>query len=322
MSESQSLSAAEILAAVSVGGRPLPAEALRQAGQRWPEVADQFLDALTRAMGTPPEKDMEVTSFAIYLAAQQRDTRAFPLLCALAHHPTRLEELIGDGVTEDLEAILIRTYDGDIARLKRVIEDAGADEYVREGVLSALVTLTVDGHIPRDAMRDYIAWLFENLQPRQEHLLWFGVQNAVAALGLVEFTPRALLLFEDGWVSETISSPKAFQGDVDRSSNSEDPAAEVFRHVRDRIEYLDDIVSYLGSWAYYREQADEDWGDDGPDGSRKFPQSLRDAALQDARSRFDDQPYVNPYRHVGRNDPCPCGSGKKFKKCCLATAGG
>ncbi len=23
------------------------------------------------------------------------------------------------------------------------------------------------------------------------------------------------------------------------------------------------------------------------------------------------------YRNVGRNDPCPCGSGKKFKKCCL-----
>ncbi|HCS1330106.1 TPA: SEC-C domain-containing protein, partial [Salmonella enterica] len=20
---------------------------------------------------------------------------------------------------------------------------------------------------------------------------------------------------------------------------------------------------------------------------------------------------------VGRNDPCPCGSGKKFKQCCL-----
>jgi uncharacterized protein YecA (UPF0149 family) len=20
---------------------------------------------------------------------------------------------------------------------------------------------------------------------------------------------------------------------------------------------------------------------------------------------------------VGRNDPCPCGSGKKFKKCCM-----
>ena len=30
------------------------------------------------------------------------------------------------------------------------------------------------------------------------------------------------------------------------------------------------------------------------------------------------EPASNPYREVGRNDPCPCGSGKKFKKCCLA----
>ena len=29
-------------------------------------------------------------------------------------------------------------------------------------------------------------------------------------------------------------------------------------------------------------------------------------------------PAVNPFRNVGRNDPCPCGSGKKAKKCCLA----
>ncbi|OBT16051.1 prepilin peptidase [Vibrio sp. UCD-FRSSP16_10] len=27
---------------------------------------------------------------------------------------------------------------------------------------------------------------------------------------------------------------------------------------------------------------------------------------------------LNPYKEVGRNDPCPCGSGKKFKKCCGA----
>lgn len=28
-------------------------------------------------------------------------------------------------------------------------------------------------------------------------------------------------------------------------------------------------------------------------------------------------PSTNPMKTVGRNDPCPCGSGKKFKKCCL-----
>ncbi|MGA8185373.1 MAG: SEC-C metal-binding domain-containing protein [Terriglobia bacterium] len=25
-------------------------------------------------------------------------------------------------------------------------------------------------------------------------------------------------------------------------------------------------------------------------------------------------------KQPGRNDPCPCGSGKKYKKCCGATA--
>ncbi|MBP9521733.1 MAG: SEC-C domain-containing protein [Enterococcus sp.] len=24
---------------------------------------------------------------------------------------------------------------------------------------------------------------------------------------------------------------------------------------------------------------------------------------------------------IGRNDPCPCGSGKKYKKCCLGKDG-
>lgn len=32
-------------------------------------------------------------------------------------------------------------------------------------------------------------------------------------------------------------------------------------------------------------------------------------------------PFRRRFAKVGRNDPCPCGSGKKFKKCHLKTAG-
>ena len=28
------------------------------------------------------------------------------------------------------------------------------------------------------------------------------------------------------------------------------------------------------------------------------------------------KPYIRPEEKVSRNDPCPCGSGKKYKKCC------
>lgn len=30
-----------------------------------------------------------------------------------------------------------------------------------------------------------------------------------------------------------------------------------------------------------------------------------------------EEPYIRPAPKIGRNDPCPCGSGKKYKKCCL-----
>ena len=34
------------------------------------------------------------------------------------------------------------------------------------------------------------------------------------------------------------------------------------------------------------------------------------------------EPIRNRNERVGRNDPCPCGSGKKFKNCCMKRPGG
>ena len=31
------------------------------------------------------------------------------------------------------------------------------------------------------------------------------------------------------------------------------------------------------------------------------------------------QPIERQETKVGRNDPCPCGSGKKYKKCCMGS---
>ena len=44
-----------------------------------------------------------------------------------------------------------------------------------------------------------------------------------------------------------------------------------------------------------------------------------DAAFaKDDETDFLSEPYyIRPFQKIGRNDPCPCGSGKKYKKCCL-----
>lgn len=58
---------------------------------------------------------------------------------------------------------------------------------------------------------------------------------------------------------------------------------------------------------------------------KETPQELReDASFEklDGRWHYVDgvvhgqEPFVRESPRVGRNEPCPCGSGKKFKKCC------
>jgi len=38
------------------------------------------------------------------------------------------------------------------------------------------------------------------------------------------------------------------------------------------------------------------------------------------RRKHSSPPQTSTGRKVGRNDPCPCGSGKKYKKCCLKSS--
>ena len=43
------------------------------------------------------------------------------------------------------------------------------------------------------------------------------------------------------------------------------------------------------------------------------------AQLQALAKRYKDAHItkIREHKKIGRNDPCPCGSGKKFKNCCI-----
>lgn len=55
----------------------------------------------------------------------------------------------------------------------------------------------------------------------------------------------------------------------------------------------------------------------------KMPKSLEDALYDLVKAVFDLKQLIDPNKpvtretpRVGRNEPCPCGSGKKYKQCC------
>ncbi len=61
--------------------------------------------------------------------------------------------------------------------------------------------------------------------------------------------------------------------------------------------------------------------------SPEFYNALQDASVENKKLRRELGDYtemvIKPSEaqlkrgRVGRNEPCPCGSGKKFKKCCV-----
>ena len=46
------------------------------------------------------------------------------------------------------------------------------------------------------------------------------------------------------------------------------------------------------------------------------------AAIDGTQTDHKPEPIRNRQERVGRNDPCPCGSGKKFKNCHMRKGGG
>ena len=49
----------------------------------------------------------------------------------------------------------------------------------------------------------------------------------------------------------------------------------------------------------------------------KYPDEKRRAEGTIICGGMSDEPYVRDAKKIGRNDPCPCGSGKKYKHCCM-----
>jgi hypothetical protein len=283
----------------SITGR-LPQVAMDQAIARWPEVSPALLACLNEAAegAAYSEHTDNILSISIYLMAQMRETRAFRPLCTLLAAGDRADELLGDGITEELKFILARVYDGDPAPLQTLIEDSNADEFVRDAGLFAMAWLTADGRIDRDVTAAYFRDLHVRLRPQAECQVWVGWQQAIANLGLAELAPLVEDAFRHGWISDTYLAHEDFRQGLSQALQATDPIDAFPANERDDGS-LDDAARMLSRWPMFQP-------------SKPLPKPLSPTPVGTVR---------NPYRDVGRNDPCPCGSGTKFKKCCLELVG-
>jgi hypothetical protein len=295
------------LGALAGAGRRLPRDAMRWALDHWDEAAPVFLAALERYVdGTDrSEEAASAAFFILHLAAERRDSSAFAPLCRLAQNPEATEQALGDAVTITLKAILISTYDGDLDALKAVIEEAAADEYARASAFEALAYLTATGRVAREEAEAYLSRLCDTLQAESGSFAWYGWTATVALLGLESLAPLVQQAFARGFIDRTFTTYKHFRQDLQRTLADPEGMAG-FQH--DSIAPLEDATGELERQFAFSDREDEE-STGRPEGGG-----------QEREPWVAQEPAVNPFKNVGRNDPCPCGSGRKFKKCCLPRA--
>ena len=290
--------------AFASAGNDLPREAMQWALDHWDEAAPELLSVVERYTSGADRSDEAASAvfFILHLAGERQDTRVFSLLCRLAQDGKAFEAALGD-TTTTIRQILISTYDGDLDALKGVIEAAEADEDVRAEALQALAYLTATGRIPREETEAYLLRLYDTLQPQYESFVWSGWVLAIGLLGLEALSDVVRQAFGRGLIEPMVMGYDDFRRDLERTLA--DPARMAGFHY-DQIGPLEDAIGELSGWYTFSDAAKQD--------QDRWATSPEDAGLAFADTPL---PFVDPFKGVGRNDPCPCGSGKKFKKCCL-----
>jgi hypothetical protein len=277
--------------------RKLPGFAIGQCAARFEEAGPALRDVLTRAAdGEALSADDKNLLFrGVYLLGSARDQLACqPLLRLLRHPQDELDEFFGSAKTEGMPRILAGVFDGDAEALFSLIADRRVDEYLRHSALAAATFLTWDGRIERDRMRRFLEQFYKERLAEDEEYVWIGWLEAIGLLGLRDMTP----LVDAAWNEGRISSETERSYFDDDLRDAEERPNDIERLKEQNMGYIDDVLEAL---EWFPDPADED-----------------DPPIWPQTGWGFTEPVVNPMRNVGRNDPCPCGSGKKFKKCCLA----
>ena len=263
-----------------------PRAALESADGHRTALVEPLLRAIDRGLANPlgasPE-EAGLFAYAVYLLAKWREPRAYPYVVRWLSLPGEAPfEIAGDVVTQDGARMLAAVCDGDLEPIKALVVDRSANEYGRGAGVTALALLAAWAEVPRESIVAWFLWLAQEGLEREPSQVWNSLAAECADIEALPLFPELRRAYDDGLIEPQFMNPSELD-DVEAA-----PRGSVLEATRERHPPIDDVV---GATAW--------WG--------RFDKATRSAAT------------AGPYRaarKVGRNEPCPCGSGRKFKKCC------
>ncbi|MGD0831139.1 MAG: DUF1186 domain-containing protein [Terracidiphilus sp.] len=257
------------------------------------EIADPKTAAELEAEG-----DYMAHLYAMFLLAQFREVRAYPLMVRIAFLPGELlDSLFGDSLTEDYGRFLASVCGGDLEGFQSIIENPAANQWIRGAALDGLVTLVATGVKSREDILCYFAELFHGKLIDKNDLIWSDLVCSAMDLCAAELLGEIEKAFEQELVDESVIDLDGVRRDLVRGKDwaMDKLARDPRRHL------IDDTVKEMAGWASFDKE-----------------EQRKEKARMALNQRREDAPtgFKRVAPKIGRNDPCPCASGKKYKKCC------
>jgi hypothetical protein len=217
--------------------------------------------------------------YAMFLLAEFREPLAYPALVRLFSTPGEaIMDLAGDVVTENLGDILASVAFGDMSGLAAMAENPKVNEYVRSAALKAMVASVVIGDRTREEVMAYFASLFRGRLEREPDYIWTSLASRCVELYPEEVYADIRQAYADGLVEDFFTKWEHVEEVYAMGKQA------AMARLASRDPFID-TVTEISQWPCFERQA---------------------------------QPLRPSVPKVGRNDPCPCGSGKKYKRCCGA----
>ena len=277
----------EILKQLEIYDGTFPKEALEAAIEKKEKITPILLDSLNKITQEAERyslyREYILHAHALYLLAQFREKQAYPLMHKFfsISHPI-IEMLIGESHIEQAGRLLASVSDGDMSLIKDLIENPDVYEYVRSSCIDALIVLMVNGDLSRELVIEYFSELFDNKLERKQGYIWNGLIATCLDLNIYELLDKIKEAFSSKFVLETLTLDEVIEA---FELNKKDPV--IFKKDDYPNTYIDNAVKEM--------------------------EYLEDV-LDDENTGYDEPVRIEP--KIGRNLPCPCGSGKKYKKCC------
>lgn len=265
------------------------------------DLVSVLSDAIDRyhsiSNGYGDENETYFPLHAFFILMELRAEEALPDMLDFLSYDNDFEEFwLGDHRTSTLWQCIFQVGRNNLETLQKFLIKPGIDTYSKTLVSEALCQMVL--HFP-DIRTDVInlySSVFETFAQatKDDNLvdtdfLGLAISNTLDCR-LAELLPVIKKLFDRNYVAVSIAGDyskveSAFEAPLIQSCK---------RTVQSIFEIYDEVID---TWDF----SDEEYLTESDYAARYAPQPTNHAVAE----------------KIGRNDPCPCGSGKKYKKCCM-----